>query len=273
MRVREALAAAAARLAAASETPAPRCRAADGARARHCRAKSCCSTASTPKRRRHSKPWSSAASRHEPVAYITGRRAFWTIELEVGPGVAGPPPRQRDPDRGRAGPFRRRRAGAHPRSRHRSRHPAARRARPMARGDRPRRRCVGRRRSLMPGATPALGSPPRRIPAGRLGRGHGRAVRPHPVQPALCRGRRRAAAATSPRWEPREALYAGADGLDAYRRARAAGRAACSRRGASPASKSAPARRTRCRAFRRGGFHDRSRSDLNGVERCLIVAA
>lgn len=29
---------------------------------------------------------------HEPVAYITGRRAFWTIELEVGPGVLVPRP-------------------------------------------------------------------------------------------------------------------------------------------------------------------------------------
>lgn len=29
-------------------------------------------------------------SAHEPVAYITGRRAFWTIELEVGPGVLVP---------------------------------------------------------------------------------------------------------------------------------------------------------------------------------------
>ena len=28
----------------------------------------------------------------EPVAYITGRRAFWTIELEVGPGVLIPRP-------------------------------------------------------------------------------------------------------------------------------------------------------------------------------------
>lgn len=28
--------------------------------------------------------------RHEPVAYITGTRAFWTIELEVGPGVLIP---------------------------------------------------------------------------------------------------------------------------------------------------------------------------------------
>jgi release factor glutamine methyltransferase len=28
----------------------------------------------------------------EPIAYITGRRAFWTIELEVGPGVLVPRP-------------------------------------------------------------------------------------------------------------------------------------------------------------------------------------
>jgi release factor glutamine methyltransferase len=31
-------------------------------------------------------------SGHEPVAYITGRRAFWTIELAVGPGVLIPRP-------------------------------------------------------------------------------------------------------------------------------------------------------------------------------------
>jgi release factor glutamine methyltransferase len=29
---------------------------------------------------------------HEPIAYITGRRAFWTIELAVGPGVLIPRP-------------------------------------------------------------------------------------------------------------------------------------------------------------------------------------
>ncbi|WP_106640860.1 peptide chain release factor N(5)-glutamine methyltransferase [Allosphingosinicella vermicomposti] len=29
---------------------------------------------------------------HEPVAYITGRRAFWTIDLKVGPGVLVPRP-------------------------------------------------------------------------------------------------------------------------------------------------------------------------------------
>lgn len=29
---------------------------------------------------------------HEPIAYITGRKAFWMIELEVGPGVLVPRP-------------------------------------------------------------------------------------------------------------------------------------------------------------------------------------
>lgn len=29
---------------------------------------------------------------HEPVAYITGRRAFWTLELEIGPGALIPRP-------------------------------------------------------------------------------------------------------------------------------------------------------------------------------------
>ena len=30
--------------------------------------------------------------RHEPIAYITGQRAFWTIDLEVGPGALVPRP-------------------------------------------------------------------------------------------------------------------------------------------------------------------------------------
>jgi len=29
---------------------------------------------------------------HEPIAYLTGRRAFWTIEIEVGPGALIPRP-------------------------------------------------------------------------------------------------------------------------------------------------------------------------------------
>src|SRR4029079_12692115 len=31
-------------------------------------------------------------SEGEPIAYITGRRAFWNIELHVGPGVLVPRP-------------------------------------------------------------------------------------------------------------------------------------------------------------------------------------
>ena len=103
---------------------------------------------------------------HEPVAYITGRRAFWTIELEVGPGVLDPAPRQRDPDRGGDRAFRRSRAGADPRSRHRARHPAACGARPVARRDRARHRRIGRgaclcppqRRLAAPNSAPATGT-------------------------------------------------------------------------------------------------------------------
>ena len=42
--------------------------------------------------RRASPTWSSAGKQGEPVAYITGRRAFWDIELHVGPGVLIPRP-------------------------------------------------------------------------------------------------------------------------------------------------------------------------------------
>src|SRR3546814_20549525 len=34
---------------------------------------------------------------HEPVAYITGTRAFWTIELAVGPGALIPRPDSETP--------------------------------------------------------------------------------------------------------------------------------------------------------------------------------
>ena len=34
----------------------------------------------------------------EPVAYITGRRAFWNVELYVGPGVLAPAAGLRGPD-------------------------------------------------------------------------------------------------------------------------------------------------------------------------------
>ena len=103
---------------------------------------------------------------HEPVAYITGRRAFWTIELEVGPGVLVPRPDSETLIEAAIAYFGERGAGAHPRSRHRPGHLAARRARPVAGGDRARRRRFGRGAGLCP--------PQRRCPARNSGSAIGR---------------------------------------------------------------------------------------------------
>src|SRR5947209_20097319 len=49
---------------------------------------------SPPERQVPSRFWDMLESRKEgePIAYITGRRAFWNIELHVGPGVLVPRP-------------------------------------------------------------------------------------------------------------------------------------------------------------------------------------
>ena len=97
----------------------------------------------------------------EPVAYITGRRAFWNIDLHVGPGVLIPRPDSEvliasaiEHFGGAPGP------GAHPRPWHRAGNVAARRARPVARRDRHRRRCLAPGPVLCVGQRPAAG--PRR---------------------------------------------------------------------------------------------------------------
>ena len=92
----------------------------------------------------------------EPVAYITGRRAFWNIELHVGPGVLVPRPDSEvliasaiEHFEGSDGP------GADPRSRHRPGNAAARGARYLARGARCRRRRVAPGADLRGGKCPA----------------------------------------------------------------------------------------------------------------------
>ena len=130
----------------------------------------------------------------EPVAYITGRRAFWNIELHVGPGVLVPRPDSEvliasaiEHFEGGDGP------SADPRSRHRAGNPAARRARRLAGRDGPRRRRLAPRFVLCRGqCPPARVRGPAQAGAGQLGRRPGREVRPDPVQPALYRRRRRA---------------------------------------------------------------------------------
>lgn len=91
MKVREALAAAAQRLAAASDTPAL-----DAellmAHALGVERQEVLLRQLNAKAPAALEPLIARRAAGEPVAYITGRRAFWTIELEVGPGVLVPRP-------------------------------------------------------------------------------------------------------------------------------------------------------------------------------------
>ena len=79
-------------------------------------------------------------SEGEPVAYITGRRAFWDIELHVGPGVLVPRPDSEVLIASAIEHFEGERARADPRSGNWTGNAAARRARHLAGSDRARDR-------------------------------------------------------------------------------------------------------------------------------------
>lgn len=209
---------------------------------------------------------------HEPVAYIIGRRDFWTIALEVGPGVLIPRPDSETlieaavEHFGDEAPGRILDLGTGPGTLLL----AALDQWPAASG-------------IGVDASPAALAYARRN-AGRLGlashagfrlgdwsEGLGQAFDLILCNPPYVD----AGAALAPaiaRWEPAEALYAGADGLDAYRRLApqvraliAPGGIFCLEIGAGQA----PAVR---QIFAGERFTIASRSDLNGIERCLIVA-
>ena len=208
---------------------------------------------------------------HEPVAYILGRREFWTIELEVAPGVLVPRPDSETlieaaaEHCGGAGPDRILDLGTGPGTLLL----AALDIWPAATG-------LGIDRS------PAALALARRN-AERLGFaeraefrtgdwGEGVAAR---FDLVLCNPPYVEAGASLPadvsRWEPAEALYAGPDGLDAYRRlAPQLGRLlapsglACLELGAGQRDAVAA-------LFAREGFTASSRKDLNGVDRCLVL--
>lgn len=208
----------------------------------------------------------------EPVAYITGRRAFWTIELEVGPGVLIPRPDSETLieaalDRfGEAGPARILDLGTGPGT-----------LLLAALDQWPRATGVGIDRS--PAALDFARRNAKRL--GLAGRaewrggdwGEGLDERFELIlcnPPYVERG-----AALDPEvadWEPAEALYAGADGLDAYRRIAPALPAliapqglACIELGAGQAAAAAA-------LFESAGFAVSTRADLAGVPRCLLAS-
>ena len=208
----------------------------------------------------------------EPVAYITGRRAFWTIELEVGPGVLVPRPDSESLIEaalalfGSAGPNRILDLGTGPGT------------------------LLLAALDQWPGATglgidaSELALDYARRNAGRLGLSRRSAFRrgdwaegvDERFDLVLCNPPYVEAGAELPRdvadWEPPEALYADADGLSEYRRLApelprllVPGGLACVELGAGQRDAVAP-------LFAAAGFIISSRKDLNGVERCLLLS-
>jgi release factor glutamine methyltransferase len=210
---------------------------------------------------------------HEPVAYITGRRAFWTIELEVGPGVLIPRPDSETlieaavEHFGRSCPASVLDLGTGPGTLLL----AALDQWPAAQG-------IG-----VDGSQRALALAQRN--AERLGLaartefrrsdwGEGLDQR---FELILCNPPYVEEAADLPRdvfeWEPHEALFAGSEGLDDYRRIApqvrrllGPGGIACIELGAGQEGTVRP-------LFEAEGFVVRTRNDLAGRARCLILSA
>jgi release factor glutamine methyltransferase len=208
---------------------------------------------------------------HEPVAYITGRRAFWTIELDVGPGVLIPRPDSETlieaalAGFGDAGPATILDLGTGPGTLLL----AALDQWPQARG-------LGIDRSEAALAVAARNADRLGLAArARFARGDWAEGIGERFDLILCNPPYVETEAPLPpdvsEWEPAEALFAGADGLDAYRRLApelggllAPGGIACLELGAGQAEAAAA-------LFAREGFTTSSRNDLNGVARCLVL--
>jgi release factor glutamine methyltransferase len=209
---------------------------------------------------------------HEPIAYITGRRAFWTVELEVAPGVLIPRPDSETlieaavAHFGAAGPATILDLGTGPGTLLL----AALDQWPSARG-------LGIDRS---DRALALA----RLNAERLGLAHRADLRRGDwgeglsgrFDLILCNPPYVEDGAELPRdvsvWEPKEALFAGADGLDDYRRLApqigrllAPGGIACVEIGAGQAAAASA-------LFQAEGLAVRTRNDLAGHSRCLVLS-
>jgi release factor glutamine methyltransferase len=205
---------------------------------------------------------------HEPVAYIVGRKAFWTIDLAVGPGVLIPRPDSESlleaavAHFGAAGPKRILDLGTGPGTLLL----AALEQWPEATGigvDASQEALAWARRNAIPRAEFRVGD----WAKGLDERFDLILCNPPYVEQGA------ALAPDIADWEPGVALYAGDDGFLAYRilapQVRlllAQGGIACFEIGAGQASAVR-------QIFAAEGFTIESRNDLNGVERCLVITA
>lgn len=207
--------------------------------------------------------------RHEPVAYIVGHRAFWTIDLQVGPGVLIPRPDSETLIEAAIAHFRGR---------------APRRILDLGVGsgalllaalaEWPEATGLGVDQSeaalsIAAANAARLGMADR----ARIGRGSWDAAASGEFDLILCNPPYIEADAALPRdvadYEPASALFAGADGLDDYRRIAPVLRlppdgVACIEIG----SEQGQAVRT---LFALAGFNVQVRADLAGRDRCVVV--
>jgi release factor glutamine methyltransferase len=209
----------------------------------------------------------------EPVAYITGRRAFWTIELEVGPGVLIPRPDSESlieaalAHFGETGPRTVLDLGTGPGT-----------LLLAALDQWPRARGLG-----VDMSEAALSYARRNAERlGLAGRAHfqtgdwadGISER---FDLVLCNPPYVEAGTALPRdvaeWEPAEALFAAADGLSALRRLAPALPPLLSSGGVACIEIGAGQRAAAAYLFEAEGFAVSSRRDLAGVERCLVLTA
>jgi release factor glutamine methyltransferase len=209
----------------------------------------------------------------EPVAYIVGRRDFWTISLEVGPGVLIPRPDSETLIEAAVEHF----GASGPRT-------------VLDLGTGPGTLLLAAL-AQWPGAVglgvesseAALAYARRNAEAlGLAGRAAfrlgdwGEGVE-GPFDLILCNPPYVEAGAPLPRdvaeWEPHEALFAAADGLSEYRRLAPQIGRLLARAGLAALELGAGQRDVVAALFEARGFMLRSRKDLNGIDRCLCVTA
>jgi release factor glutamine methyltransferase len=208
---------------------------------------------------------------HEPVAYIIGRRAFWTIELEVGPGVLVPRPDSETLIEaaierfGTEGPATILDLGTGPGTLLLAALDQWPRATGVGVDVLPKALAYARRNAARLGLANRA-----RIVSGDWGEGLNERFDLILCNPPYIEG----VAVLMPEvanWEPHQALFAGDDGLDAYRwlapelgKLLAPGGVACIEIGAGQ-EKAVSA------LFAAQGFTIESRRDLGGILRCLVL--